>query len=74
MPNGLVVLRRRITFAFLGDDMQHFRPAVVLDLAKNTHQTLYVVTVCRTEITDVKTREDITRLLAQYRFETIVAT
>ena len=54
--------------------MQHFRPAVVLDLAKNTHQTLYVVTVCRTEITDVKTREDITRLLAQYRFETIVAT
>ena len=73
MPNGLVVLRRRIALAFLGDDMQHFGTTVVLDLAQNTHEPDHVMSVRRTEITDVETREDIARLLAESGFETVVA-
>ena len=73
MPNGLVVLRRRISFPFLGDDMQHFRPFVVLYLTEDTYQTLYVVSVCRAEIAKVHTGEDITFLFAKCGFYVVVA-
>ena len=53
--------------------MQHFRSAVVLDLAHYTNQSHYVVSVGRTEIADVETREDITALFGEYRFEAVVA-
>ena len=74
MPNRLVILCRRVTLAFLGDDMQHFRSAVVLNLAQNTHQSHYVMSVRRTEITDVQTCEDITLLLTQRRFPVVITT
>lgn len=63
MPNGLVVLRRRITFPFLRDDMQHFGPAMVLYLRQDTHQRNHVMPVCRTEIADIQPLEDIARLV-----------
>ena len=74
MPNGLVVLCGRVAFAFLGNDMQHFRSAVVFDLIQNTHQTYYVMTIGRAKITDVKTSEDIAGLLAERGFPVVVAT
>ena len=73
MPDGLVVLRRGIAFALLGDDMQHFGSAVMLDLAEDTYQTDDVVSVCGTEIPDVETCENVARLLAEHGFEIIVA-
>ena len=72
MPNGLVVLRRCVTLAFLRDDMQHTRSAMVFDLTEDTYQSHYVVTVCRSEITNVQSREDIARLLGEDRFEAVV--
>ena len=72
MPNRLVVLCGRVAFAFLGDDMQHLRAAVVLDLTQDTHQPYHVMSVRRTEITDVQTREDIALLFAQCRFPVVV--
>ena len=74
MPNGLVVLRRGVTLTFLGHDMQHFGAAVVLDLTQDTYQTHYVMTVGRTEITDVETREDIAGLLTENSLQTVVTT
>ena len=73
MPNGLVVFCRRISFSFLGDDMQHFGTFMVLYLAEDTHQTLHVVSVCRTEIAEVHTGEDITFLFAKCGFYVVVA-
>ena len=74
MPDGLVVLRRCITFAFLGDDMQHLGTAVVLDLVQYTDQSHYVMTVGRTEIADVQAGKDITALFGENSFQTVVAT
>ena len=74
MPNGLVVLCGGVPFAFLGDDMQHFRCSVVLDLTQNAHQALYIVPVCGAEITDVQSREDVISLLAESGFPVVIAT
>ena len=69
MPNRLVVLCGGIAFAFLSDDMQHFRSAVVLDLTQDAHQTYDVMSVGRTEIADVQAREDITFCLLSAAFQ-----
>ena len=72
MPYGLVVLRRRIAFAFLRNDMQHFRPAVVFYLAQYAYQSFYVMAVGGSEIADVHTGEDIAFLLAEHGLQTVV--
>ena len=74
MPSCLVVFCGGIAFAFLGDDMQHFGTAVVLDFTQDTHQTLYVMSVGRTEVTNVQTREDIIRLFGERSFPVVVST
>ena len=73
MPYHLVVLCRRIAFTLLGDDMQHFRPAVVLNLTQNTHQANHIVPVRRTEIADIQTCKYIARLTGEHRLENIIA-
>ena len=66
MPSRLVILGRLIALAFLGDDMEHFGSLVVLDLAEDTHQVQYIVSICRTKIAEVESLEDIA-LLSGYQ-------
>ena len=51
--------------------MQYLGAAVVLDLIQDTHQTYYVMAVGRTEIADIKTRENIAGLLAERGFPVV---
>ena len=64
MPNGLVVLRGRISFSFLGKNMQQARASHILHLLKSVHHLLYVVAVNRSEVSESHRLEKISTTVA----------
>ena len=71
MPDGGTLLGRFITLALGGMEMQELRSLHVLELHENPYYLLHVMTIERSEISDVHSLEDVL-LMAECRLQCIV--
>ena len=71
MPDGGTLLSRFITLALCGMEMQELRSLHVLELHENPYYLLHVMTIERSEISDVHSLEDVL-LMAECRLQCIV--